>query len=223
MCPGLRQGSKAEGQIQSPFHAILDVDVASTAGWGLPELAKAVLEGGATFIQIRAKLLPSGSFLAACDEVVRAAAPHGANVIVNDRADLALMCGAAGVHVGQDDLPPRAARRLLGAGAIVGYSTHTLAQVEAALSEPVSYVAVGPVFGTPTKATGYDPVGVALVADAVRASRGVPVVAIGGITLDTAPELIAAGASAVAVISDLLATGDPVTRVAAYGRALNRG
>lgn len=151
---------------------------------------------------------------------MRAAEPYRASVIVNDRVDLALMSGAAGVHLGQDDLKPSAARQLLGPGAIIGYSTHTAAQVHAAAAEPVTYIAIGPVFGTHTKTTGYEPVGLALVAEAARLSRGLPVVAIGGITLDTAPEVLAAGASAVAVIRDLLAGGDPKARVAAYLRAL---
>jgi len=131
-----------------------------------------------------------------------------------------MMSGAAGVHVGQDDLAPSAARRLLGPAAIVGYSTHTSAQIEAASIEPVTYVAVGPVFGTHTKATGYEPVGLELVAEAARLSRGLPVVAIGGITLDTAVEVLAAGASGVAVIGDLFVGGDPKARVTAYCRAL---
>jgi len=139
---------------------------------------------------------------------------------VNDRADLALMSGATGVHVGQDDLAPAAARRLLGPDRYVGYSTHTTAQVDAASIEPVTYIAIGPVFGTRTKATGYEPIGLALVSEAARASRGHPVVAIGGITLETAPAVIAAGASSVAVIADLLATGDPAARVRAFLGAL---
>jgi thiamine-phosphate pyrophosphorylase len=130
------------------------------------------------------------------------------------------MSGAAGVHVGQEDLAPAAARQLLGSGAIVGCSTHTTAQVEAASIDPVSYVAIGPVFGTRTKATGYEPIGLELVSDAARLSGGVPIVAIGGITIGTAPAVIAAGASSVAVISDLLATGDPAARVRAFLDAL---
>jgi thiamine-phosphate pyrophosphorylase len=130
------------------------------------------------------------------------------------------MSGAAGVHVGQDDLAPLAVRQILGPGAIVGYSTHTTAQVEAASAEPVTYVAIGPVFGTRTKATGYEPVGLALVSDAARVSRGLPVVAIGGITLETAPAVIEAGASSIAVISDLLAGSDPAARVRAFLDAL---
>lgn len=203
-----------------PLQAILDVDVSAAAGWSAPDLATAFLDGGATFIQLRAKRLPSGQFLRLCEQVVRAAEAYRANVIVNDRADLARMSGAAGVHVGQDDLTPRAARDLLGPDAIVGYSTHSMDQVEAALAEPVSYIAVGPVFGTRTKATGYAPVGVELVAEAARRSRGLPIVAIGGITLETAPQVIAAGATSVAVISDLLPGGDPKGRIAAYRRAL---
>jgi thiamine-phosphate pyrophosphorylase len=106
---------------------------------------------------------------------------------------------------------------------MIGYSTHTVAQVEAAAEEPVTYMAVGPVFGTETKATGYEAVGLALVAEAARRSRGRPVVAIGGITLERAPEVIAAGASSVAVITDLLTGGDPRARVAEYLRALASG
>jgi thiamine-phosphate pyrophosphorylase len=134
--------------------------------------------------------------------------------------DLARLSGAAGVHVGQDDLPPRAARQLLGAAAIVGYSTHTVVQIDAAASEPLTYLAIGPVFGTATKDTGYGAVGLDMVREAVKRSREKPVVAIGGITLERAPAVIAAGASAVAVIGDLMAGGAPRDRVAAYCRAL---
>lgn len=148
----------------------------------------------------------------------------GAILIVNDRADIAKLAGADGVHVGQDDLEPGAVRRLLGESAIVGLSTHVADQVREAAQLPVDYVAVGPVFGTSTKDTGYRAVGAGLVADAVAMLRDAgapkPIVAIGGITLDRAPDLIRAGAAAVAVISDLLATGDPEGRVRAYLKAL---
>ena len=109
---------------------------------------------------------------------------------------------------------------MLGPGAIIGYSTHTIAQIEAALVEPATYIAVGPVFGTRSKATGYEPVGLPLVREAARRARGIPVVAIGGITLDTASQVLEAGATSVAVISDLLAGGDPRARVEAYLRQL---
>jgi thiamine-phosphate pyrophosphorylase len=201
------------------LHAILDVDAAAAAGWAVLDLAKAFLDGGAPLVQLRAKRLPSGQFLDLCDHVVKHAEPYRVATIVNDRADLALMSRASGVHVGQEDLPPAAARHLLGAAATVGYSTHTPGQIEAAVREPITYVAIGPVFGTRTKATGYDAVGLEMVTRAVQASGGLPVVAIGGITLDAVPAVVAAGAAGVAVISDLLA-GDPRVRVAAYCKSL---
>jgi len=118
------------------------------------------------------------------------------------------------VHVGQEDLPPRLVRTVLGADAVVGLSTHTVEQLGRALSEAIDYVAIGPVFGSVTKHTGYDAIGLERVADAARraSARGLPLVAIGGITLDRAAAVIDAGATSVAVIGDLLATGDPEAR-----------
>jgi thiamine-phosphate pyrophosphorylase len=171
-------------------------------------------------LQIRAKRLASGPLLVLCEVIVKMAASYQALVIVNDRVDVARMAGAAGVHVGQDDLAPTDARRLLGPDAVVGFSTHTVSQIEAALPEPISYVAVGPVFGTGTKETGYDAVGLDLVSKASQLAGRTPVVAIGGITLRSAASVVQAGASSVAVISDLLVTGNPRARVEAYLRTL---
>ena len=201
------------------LHAILDVDAAERAGWDPSRLAAAFLDGGARFIQVRAKQLAAERFLDLCEDVVHQAQSYDATVIVNDRADLARMSGARGVHVGQDDLPPAAARQVVGGDAIVGYSTHSIAQIDAAMALPVSYIAVGPIFGTKSKETGYDAVGLELVRDAA-ARAGKPIVAIGGITLETAASVIAAGAAAVAVIGDLLVTGDPRRRVEEYVRRL---
>jgi thiamine-phosphate pyrophosphorylase len=149
---------------------------------------------------------------------VRHARSFRSDVIVNDRADLARMAGAAGVHVGQDDLDVESARTIVGPGAIVGVSTHDRRQIDAALDSSASYVAVGPVFDTRTKDTGYEARGLALIEYA--AGRGKPIVGIGGITLARASEVIAAGASAVAVISDLLVHGDVEARVRAFVTAL---
>jgi thiamine-phosphate pyrophosphorylase len=201
-----------------PLHAILDVEVASRAGWAPADLARAFLDGGAKMLQVRAKHLPSGPLLALSEAIVALAAPYAASVIVNDRADVARLAGAAGAHVGQDDLAPRGARVILGPDAILGFSTHSLDQVRAALEEPVTYIAVGPVFGTATKDTGYTAIGLEFVAAAARLASPRPVVAIGGITLATAPQVWAAGAAAVAVIGDLVAGGDPGARVASYNR-----
>jgi thiamine-phosphate pyrophosphorylase len=191
------------------------VELAAARGWAPVDLARAFLDGGARLLQLRAKNLDSASLLALADRLVPLARSYDAAVIVNDRADVARMAEAAGVHVGQDDLLARDARRIVGPEAIVGVSTHTLPQVEAALSEPVSYVAVGPIFGTATKDTGYTAVGVDLIAAAASRAPGVPIVAIGGIDLDRAPGVLAAGASSVAVISDLL-TPDPTARIRQY-------
>ena len=198
------------------LQAILDVDAAQAAGWAAPDLLAALLDGGALCIQIRAKQLASGPLLALCERAVRAAAPYRAAIIVHDRPDLAVLAGAAGVHVGQDDLAPAAARRLMGADAIVGYSTHTIQQLQAAMLEPVSYIAVGPVFGTQTKDTGHDAIGLDFVAMAARLAAPLPIVAIGGITLENARSVIDAGAAAVAVISDLLVDTDVARRTQAY-------
>jgi thiamine-phosphate pyrophosphorylase len=198
------------------------VDVAAHATWAPLDLARAYLDGGARLLQLRAKHLPSAPFLDLCDELVRMASPYIASIIVNDRADLAALARAAGVHVGQEDLAPADARGLLGPAAIVGFSTHTVAQIEAAIREPISYLAVGPVFGTKTKDTGYSSVGLEMVSIAARLAGAIPVVAIGGITIDTAESVLRAGATSVAVIGDLLTKGNPQVRVAAYLQRLEQ-
>jgi thiamine-phosphate pyrophosphorylase len=208
--------------VPGPLHAIVDVDVATHAGWAPLDLACAYLDGGARLLQLRAKQLASGPLLKLCDGIVQAAARYNASIIVNDRADLAVLANASGVHVGQEDLAPADARQLLGPAAIVGLSTHTVAQIEAAVREPISYLAVGPVFGTRTKDTGYSAVGLHLVATAARLAGSIPVVAIGGITLETASSVLDAGARSVAVIGDLLTRGTPQTRVAAYLQQLEQ-
>ena len=194
--------------------------MASIAGWRPLDLAKAFFDGGAALVQVRAKALASGEQLDVCLSVVELARSYGAGVVVNDRTDLALLAGAAGVHVGQDDLPVAAARALLGPAAIVGHSTHTQAQMERSRLEPATYSAIGPVFGTSTKDTGYEAVGLARVQEAARLISPRPLVAIGGITLELAPSVIAAGAASVAVISDFLVGNDPRARVVAYLRTL---
>ncbi len=207
-----------------PLYAIVDTDVCARRGLDPVDTSAAILAAGARLLQLRAKSLPSGAFLSLATAIADEARRAGALFLVNDRADLAVLAGAGGVHVGQDDLGAADARRVAGPGAIVGVSTHTPAQVGAAVAAPVDYLAVGPVYDTGTKDTGYAAVGLDLVrtAAAAAAPRGLPVVAIGGITLDTAPDVLAAGASSVAIISDLLAAGDPASRVRAYIERLGR-
>jgi thiamine-phosphate pyrophosphorylase len=212
------------------LNAIVDADTAGLAGWTLLDLAAAYLNGGATFLQLRAKSMASGQFLeaaAAIAELTRRVA--GGILVVNDRADVARLAAANGVHVGQDDLAPAAVRSIVGPDRLVGVSTHTMGQLEAALGQPVDYVATGPVFSTATKNTGYGPIGLDRVRSASRAANtaGLPLVAIGGITLERAVEVLDSGARSVAVIGDLLSTGNPEARVREYvtrlGQELERG
>lgn len=209
-------------QLPSRLYAIVDADAAVAAGWAVPDLADAYLQAGVRLLQLRAKQAP-GRDLLAWTEAVAARAGRDAWVIVNDRVDVALAAGTRHVHVGQDDLPVVATRMLVGEGAVIGLSTHTPAQIDQACQLPLDYLAVGPVFGTHTKATGYDAVGLELVAEARRradAAGGLPVVAIGGITLGLTAAVIDAGAAAVVVISDLLSTGAPDARAGEFLRAL---
>lgn len=200
--------------LDTPIYPIIDTDACDARALDPLAVAAACVRGGAKLLQLRVKAWPSARFLALADEMVRASASGGAKVIVNDRADIARLAGASGVHVGQDDLPPASVREIFPDGAI-GLSTHDRAQVDEALASAADYVAVGPIYATSTKDTGYSARGLDLVRYA--AGRGKPIVAIGGINLDRAPEVIAAGATAVAVITDLL-TGDPEARVREYLR-----
>ena len=205
--------------------AIVDVEVAERAAWSPTDLTTAYLKGGARFLQLRAKSLSGSQFLDLASNICDLAHSAGAGVIINDRADVARLSGADGVHVGQDDLPPLAVRTIVGTESMIGLSTHTEPQIESAIQQPIDYIAIGPVFGTSTKATGYAAVGLERVryvsAQMWRRPLGLRtgdlgVVAIGGITLDCAADVINAGATAVAVITDLIATGDPEARVRAY-------
>lgn len=203
-----------------PLYAIVDAGQAARHGWTVPDLAAAYFDGGARLVQIRAPGVASGVLEGWCDAVVARAAGCGAAVIVNDRADIARGCGAAGVHLGQDDLPVEDARAMLGARGVIGLSTHTAEQLRAAVARDLTYVAVGPVHATATKATGRAPVGLSFVREAAERAGATPVVAIGGITLERAPEVLRAGAASVAVIGDLLAGGRPAARVRRYVEGL---
>ena len=197
----------------SPLYSILDVDLARAAGHDPEHLCAAWIDAGIQLIQLRAKTLPSGEFLALASRMAAAAAAAGVTFIVNDRVDIAKLSGASGVHVGQGDLAVTAARGIVGDARIVGVSTHNLEQAAEALLAPADYIAIGPIFETTSKANP-DPVvrldGLARVAERARAVQR-PLVAIGGITLDRAAEVFAAGASSIAMIAALL-DGDPGAR-----------
>ena len=198
------------------LYAIVDAATAVRFGWSVPDLAQACLAGGARLLQVRAPQASSGEYLGWCEAIGAEAQRMEALLVVNDRPDIAVLTGAAGVHLGQSDIAPRDARSILASDQIVGWSTHSRSQLDASTRLPLDYVAVGPVFGTTTKAPGVDPVGVELVRYAAGLEPARPVVAIGGITLERVPSMVEAGATSVAVVSDLLVTGDPEARVKDY-------
>lgn len=203
------------------LYPIVDTGVCNAKHLDPVALAEAYLGGGARILQLRDKNASSAESLALADRIVERASHRAAVVIVNDRADIARLSGAAGVHVGQDDLGMPDVRRLVGPAFIVGISTHDEPQIDEALASDATYVAVGPVFDTATKETGYAARGLDLVRYA--ANRGKPVVAIGGITVERAASVLEAGATGLAVITDLLNGTDPgnrsrefIARVAAW-------
>lgn len=185
-----------------PLYPILDAESLEKRGLPLVAAAEAMLQGGARILQLRHKGNFSRSVFEQAERIGQLCAGFGAMWIVDDRADMAKLLGA-GVHLGQDDLPPAMAREILGPGAIIGYSTHSQAQLEAARLQPVDYFAFGPIFSTGSKLNP-DPV---LGLDELRRCRKLanrPLVAIGGIKRDNALSVLAAGADSLAVIGDLL-------------------
>lgn len=192
-------------RLPSPLYAILDRSV--SAGRDLPSLLDAVLGGGGRLVQLREKTLPLAQLLPLAQHLARRCREVGALFIVNDRADLALAVGADGLHVGQGDLPARRAREILRSGMILGVSTHDLEQARRAVADGADYVAVGSIYPTSTK-SGFHLVGLDLIRR-VRPEVQVPLVGIGGITAENAGAVLAAGADAVAVISELGAAPDP--------------
>jgi len=183
-------------------YPILDTEALQTRGISTETAAAAFLDGGASLLQIRHKSHWSRDAFESAKRVARLCREHGATLIVNDRADIALLL-EAGLHIGQDDLPPRDARKLMGPDAIIGFSSHNVRQLCAAGGEPVDYVALGPVFGTASKQNPDPVVGV----EEVRRCRALldkPLVAIGGITTENAVDVLHAGADSLAVIAGLI-------------------
>ncbi|MBI3950509.1 MAG: thiamine phosphate synthase [Acidobacteria bacterium] len=197
-------------------YAITDRDM---TGLSHAEQVRRLAAGGIRLIQLRDKIASPRQFFQMAQDAVRLARELAVSIIINDRVDIALAVGADGVHVGQDDLPPEKAHALLGQGKIVGFSSHSIEQAVAADCLPVDYIAIGPVFPTMTKPDHEPVVGLELVRR-VRQAIQKPLVAIGGITLETAPEVIRAGADAVAVVSGILKTGDVTQRAREFCQRL---
>jgi thiamine-phosphate pyrophosphorylase len=194
---------------------------AIVGGGGAVEQARAAIAGGARVVQLRMKDAPAGAVLAAAREIVGLANGR-ALVVVNDRADLALLAGADGVHLGDEDLPPAEARRLVGPDLLVGRTTRTLEEARAALREGADHVGFGPIFPSGSKRLSVPPRGTGMLRE-VAASLGAPVVAIGGITAANVGEVARAGAACAAVIGALFAAGDPRESAARLAAAFEAG
>ena len=195
-----------------PLPKVYPITDITLAGLSHAEQVERLADGGATFIQLREKNLSPADFFAEAMAAVERARQRSVRVIINDRADIALATRADGVHLGQDDLPPEAARRILGNDAIVGYSTHNLEQAQLALSLPIDYLAIGPIFATTSKADTEPVVGLEGLRSVVRVANRLPIVAIGGITQENARSVIDAGATSVAVISALVVEKDSISQ-----------
>ncbi|MCC6329827.1 MAG: thiamine phosphate synthase [Acidobacteria bacterium] len=176
------------------------------------EQLKEMAAGGAALIQLREKRASAGQFFDAARQALDHARANGVRVIINDRVDIALLLKANGVHLGQNDLPPVHARRLLGEDAIIGYSTHSLSQAEEAVKLPIDYLAFGPIFPTSTKDDPDPVVGLELLAEIRQVAGNLPLIAIGGIDETNLAAVLAAGADSAAVIRTVLADRDGIER-----------
>ena len=184
-------------------------------GWDHVDFSRCLIRCGIRFFQVRDKTLPDGRLYRQLLAIRRLCQEAGACFLVNDRVDLALAAKSDGVHLGQDDLPPSAARQLLGEDAVIGLSTHNWEQLRRGLEEPVDYLALGPLFPTATKEDAAPAVGLELLRRASRRTA-IPLVAIGGISVERAPGAWDSGARSVAVISDVAGAGSPARQVRAY-------
>lgn len=167
-------------------------------------------DGGATLVQLREKLLSPIEFYREAAEALCVARERGVKIIINDRVDIALAIKAHGVHLGQDDLPPEAARRLLGPEVIIGFSTHNLDQALLSAKMPIDYIAIGPIFPTSSKQASESPVGLNGLRQVRQAVGKIPLVAIGGITSETSQDVLDAGANAISVISHIWTSSEQV-------------
>ena len=184
----------------------------------LAEFVEACIAGGVDVVQLRDKQLDARPLLARAQVAADVCRRHGVPFILNDRPDLALECGADGVHVGQDDAPPALARRILGDGAIVGFSTHAPAELDASRDEPVDYISAGPVNATPTK-PGRPGTGVEYLSYAA-AHAAHPFYVTGGVTPETVGPMVAAGATRFVVVRHLTEAADPEAAAAALRTAI---
>lgn len=194
--------------LRDKLRLYLVTDPLSLNGRTLTDVVQAAVQGGVTCVQLREKQSSTRDFHALAQALMRLLSPLAIPLVINDRVDIALACGAQGVHLGQSDLPVRSARLLLPPEVFIGWSVETMAQVELAHDLPVDYLGVSPVFATPTKTDTCPPWGLEGLAQA-RAATALPLVAIGGVHAGNAQALLQAGADSLAVVSAICAAPDP--------------
>ena len=183
------------------------LDSAASKGRDLAWIAECAIQGGADVIQLRDKTASTRQLIEEAERIARVARAAQVPLLINDRVDVAVAVGAAGVHLGQDDLSVSVARRILGSAGMIGKSTHSLQQALDAEQEGVDYLAVGPIYPTPTK-PDTPHVGLALIGQVKTRVRR-PLVAIGGVDRATLPDVVAAGAECVAVVRAVCSADDP--------------
>jgi thiamine-phosphate pyrophosphorylase len=186
----------------------LVTDRSLTRGRPLADVVGAAVQGGATCVQLREKTADTREFLAQAMLLKALLAPHGIPLVINDRIDVALACGAEGVHLGQGDMPVEDARRLLPPQVFIGWSVETMQDVARSALLPVDYLGVSPVFATPTKTDTKRPFGLDGLRR-VREATALPLVAIGGIHAGNAADILRAGADGLAVVSAICGADDP--------------
>lgn len=201
---------------QPDYSIYLVTDDGCLQGRALIDCVREALEGGVTLVQYRAKTASSAEMYAEALQLKALCDSFKVPLIINDRLDIAMAVGAAGVHLGQDDLPCAAARKLLGEDYIIGVSAHNPAEAKAALQSGADYLGCGAVFGTATKAD-VKKLGTEGLA-AICKATGLPVVGIGGVTADNYREVRAAGADGAAIVSGILAQPDIRTTVRAIAK-----
>lgn len=221
-CVAMRaDGGQSMGlKLAQALRLYLVTDQASLAGRPLADVVLAAVHGGVSCVQLREKNLPTRDFVAQACALQALLTPLGVPLVINDRLDVALASGAQGVHLGQSDMPVEQARQLLPPQVFIGLSVETLDDVRRSAQQPVDYLGVSPVFPTPTKTDTAAPWGLAGLRQ-LRGLTDLPLVAIGGIQLGNARDVLRAGASGLAVVSALCAAPDPRVAAQSFQTILN--
>lgn len=205
---GLCPGWSGRARLREDLRVYLVTDRRAARGRSVEEIVEDAILGGVSFVQLREKGVCTRDMVALGENLRRVTRRHGVPLVVNDRIDVALAVEADGVHIGQDDMPARMARRLMGEGAIIGVSAGSEEEAKQAEQDGADYVGVGAVFSTVSKSDAGHPIGLEGLLRVVRATS-LPVVAIGGITADVANQCALTGAAGVAVISNIMSASNP--------------